>query len=69
MLLLDDAAPKEISERLRLGRQADDIFTQALVDDVTRVEMLALPKMFLELKIYLVTTRQMSTQSFLKSWD
>jgi len=35
--LLDDAIAKEISERLRLGRQADDIFSQALVDDVTRV--------------------------------
>ncbi len=35
--LLDDAIAKEISERIRLGRQADDIFTQALVDDVTRV--------------------------------
>ncbi len=35
--LLDDAMAKEISERLRLGRKADDIFSQALVDDVTRV--------------------------------
>ena len=35
--LLDDAIAKEISERIRLGRQADDIFSQALVDDVTRV--------------------------------
>lgn len=35
--LLDDAMAKEISERLRLGRQADDIFSQALVDDVAKV--------------------------------
>lgn len=35
--LLDDAMAKEISERLRLYNKVDDVFGQALVDDVAKV--------------------------------
>ena len=36
--LLDDAIAKEISERIKLGRQADDAFTTAMMDDVYNVK-------------------------------